>query len=91
MRKISDWFHVEGEEIIKTSNGQAIPREEPLFLLRGRDHLAVEHLRAYRRLCVLDGCNEYILDSIDEAIERFKAYAATYPERMKQPGITRGR
>jgi hypothetical protein len=91
MRRIDAKHHIEAEQIIKSSNGQAIPGDEPLFLLRGRDHLAVSLLKYYEHLCVTDGCNSYQLEIVKGEIEHFEKFAVESPQRMKQPGITRGR
>jgi hypothetical protein len=91
MRKIDAKHHIESDQIIKSSNGQAVPEDEPLFLFRGRDHLACSALQHYRDLCVSDGCNDYQLEIVDSEIRRFTTFAAQYPGRMKQPGVTRGR
>lgn len=90
-------------EIVKTTNGQAVPGEEPMILFRGRDYLVTERgntrlaadrleplLMHYRRLCIADGCNDFQLGQITELIERFQGFARDFPERMKQPGVTRG-
>jgi hypothetical protein len=40
--RIDNKHHLEGEKIIKTTNGQAIDLEkEPVILFRGRDKLAL--------------------------------------------------
>jgi hypothetical protein len=88
MRKLDGKFHIEGEAIVKTSSGEVLPEDEPLFFLRGRDRLALAALTHYRVLCVLDGCNDYQLAGIDERIAAFEEYAALRP--TKQPGVTRG-
>lgn len=77
--------------IVKTSNNEILPDDEPLFLMRARDHLAIPTLKAYREKAVADGCNDWFLGLIDERIEIFEAFAREHPERMKQPGITKGR
>jgi hypothetical protein len=91
MRKIDAKHHVEKEQIIKSSNGQAIPEDEPLFLFRGRDHLAHIALKHYRDLCIADGCNDYQLDIVESEILNFSTFATQNPGRMKQPGVTRGK
>lgn len=88
-RRIDPKFHIENGEIIKTSSGEILSRDEPLILMRGRDRLVLATLRYYRELCRLDGCNDYHLGLIDERIVEFEAYASD-PSRMKQPGITCG-
>jgi hypothetical protein len=77
-------------QIVKTKTGEPIPPEEPLMLFRARDRNALEMLRYYREICVGDGCVPEHLAGIDNRIQAFRDFAAGYPERMKQPGITRG-
>ena len=76
--------------VVKTSSGMTIPADEPLFLLRGRDKLALATLEFYRTLCDADGTTQYHLDGMDEMLKRFKEFAATSPT-MKQPGCTMGK
>jgi hypothetical protein len=90
-RPLGNRFIVIDSEIVKIANGEILPLEEPLFLLRARDHLAVPWLLQYRQLCVLDGCNDYILGLLDEMIDKFREFSAQHPGRMKQPGVTRGK
>lgn len=90
MRVIDAKFHVEGDQIIKTSSGETVPENEPLILFRARDYLALPMLRYYRHLCVADGCNDYQMAALDGVITRFEQYAVDHPEMIKQPGVTRG-
>ena len=76
--------------VVKTSNGVAIPPDEPLILFRARDRLALEALKAYRAACVADGCNDYHLAGIDNRIAEFARFQILSPDAMKQPGATRG-
>jgi hypothetical protein len=77
-------------KIYKKSNGEILPADEPLFLMRARDWLAVRTLEGYRELSIADGCNDYHFSMIDSEIARFKKFKEDHPERMKQPSITRG-
>lgn len=88
MRQLDGKFSVDGDRIIKTSNGKEVPKDEPLFFLRARDRLAVEALHHYRVLSIHDGCNDYHIDGVNQAILRFERFAEQH--RTKQPGITRG-
>jgi len=90
MRKIDGKHHLLGENIIKSSNGEPIAEDEPLFLFRGRDRLAVATLETYARLCKVDGCLPEHVEAVNESIERFKRFRQDKPLRMKQPGVTRG-
>jgi len=90
MRKIDEKFSTTGD-IVKLSNGEIVPEDEPLFLIRARDRLAVAALEAYRVLSQEDGCIDYHFEHLDKDIEAFKRFREEHPERMKQPSITRGR
>ncbi len=76
--------------LIKRSNEEPVPEDEPIFILRGRDHLAVEVLKCYRALSISDGCNDFHMDGLQAQIALFVDFAKDHPERMKQPGVTRG-
>lgn len=86
-----EWFE-DGREprLVKTATGEPIPDDEPSILFRARDRHAVAMLREYRRLCSADGCTGEHIAGIDNRLESFEAFAVEHPERMKQPGITRG-
>lgn len=90
MRQIDPKYHIDGNEIVKTSNGVAVPVDEPLMLFRGRDKLALAMLGCYRQLSIDEGCSEYHLAGINARIEAFRRFRDEHPELMKQPGITRG-
>lgn len=62
VRQIDLKHHIdENGNIVKTSNGQIIPDNEPLILFRGRDYLALPLLIRYREMCEHDGCNDFQL------------------------------
>jgi hypothetical protein len=91
MRKLDEKFHIEGDQIIKTANGEAIPEDEPVFLIRARDRLAIAALLHYRDISQQDGCNDYHFSHLDKDIQAFREFRDKHPERMKQPSITRGK
>jgi hypothetical protein len=90
LRKIDGKFAIVDDKIVNPA-GDPIPDDEPLFLLRARDHLAIDTLLAYRALSIRDNCTDYHLDGISDALHRFQEFKREHPERMKQPGITRGK
>lgn len=92
MSLVSDGkFHIAGGRIVKTSNGEPIPLDEPVFIMRARDALAVCALKHYRQLSVQDVCTDYHFEKLDGSIARFEQFAREHPERMKQPSVTRGK
>jgi hypothetical protein len=77
-------------EIVKTSNGEPIPDDEPLILFRARDRNALATLKYYRQVCKADGCNDFQMEGIENRIAAFEKFRDEQTQRMKQPGITRG-
>jgi hypothetical protein len=91
MRDIDSKFAIDDNgKIFKKSNGEIVPEDEPLFLLRARDVLALPLLLKYRKLSEEDGCNDYHFENLDATIAKFEKFAREHPERMKQPSKTRG-
>ena len=76
--------------LVKISNGEAIPDDEPVHIFRARDLYAVSALRYYLELSRKWGCNDYHEDAVMAQIKRFEEWAKEHPDKMKQPGITRG-
>ena len=77
--------------VVKNATGEPIPEDEPLCLFRARDNIAlVGALIPYRIECYADECTEFHLDGIQNRIDVFYQFQKDYPERMKQPGITKG-
>lgn len=89
MKKINDMFHIDGEQLIKTSNGQSIPDDEPIFILRGRDMLSIATLTLYRDACKQFGTPQDRLLQLDQAIEKFREYHRTHTTKI--PGSTHGK
>lgn len=89
MRKLNDMYHLEGERLIKTSNGQFVPEDEPLFILRGRDMIASIAIIEYRDECEACGVPQDRIIQLEQVIQKFQEYARTHP--IKLPGVTHGK
>lgn len=87
-RSLGDRFHIEHGEVVKTSTGETVPRDEPVFLIRARDHLAIAALTSYMTLARSDGCTDELLVSLHSIREQFIFFARNHKDRMKQPGVT---
>jgi len=74
-------FDIEDGCLINSRSGEAIPADEPVFILRGKDCHAIEALNQYRDLCLSD---EHI-EAIEQRIKGFEDFAAKNPGRMKEP------
>ena len=91
-RDIDSKFAVSTDgRIYKKSNGEIVPDDEPLFLLRGRDLLASKFLAAYLQISIDSGCNSYHFSKLAETTAGFAAFRKHHPGRMKMPSITEGR
>jgi len=88
MRTIDGKYHIENDQIIKTATGEVVPEEEPLFLLRARDPLAVSALLDYMDCCDARGCTRAQVALVGLRAEMFKLFRRTHPEAMKLPGST---
>jgi len=84
-------FEIRDNQLVKRSNGDVIPEDEPVFVFRARDYLALPILRYYLQRCQQDNCTEYQLSLLKKRIAVFEQYAADNEDRMKQPGITEGK
>lgn len=91
MRVLDGKYHIENDQVVKTTNGVAIPEDEPVILFRARDHNALLVLRSYMDICKSDGCTPYHLEGIQRVIDLFEKFKEQHPERMKQPGCTLGK
>lgn len=77
-------------QIVKIVTGEPIPEDEPIFILRARDRVALGGIHEYLQACIDDGCTEYHIEGILSAYSAFAKFQLEHPDRMKQPGITRG-
>ena len=78
-------------QIYKKSNDEIVPDDEPLFLLRGRDILAIPLLIEYFEISKKAGCNDHHYFKLEEMTGKFVKFKSEHPGRMKMPSITEGR
>jgi hypothetical protein len=88
MRKLNEMFHIDGEQLVKTSNGQPVPSDEPLFILRGRDRLALSVLSHYIGECKAHGVPDDRIGALIQVEKQFEDFANT--KNTKIPGSTHG-
>lgn len=88
-RKVNDMFHIDGERLIKTSNGQPIPHDEPIFILRGRDAIAEPTITHYIVLGDQAGMPDDRRQQLLAVRDEFYRYAIM--NKTKVPGITHGK
>lgn len=69
------------------TTGMPIPRDEPVFILRGQDKLALAAIETYCR-SVTDNSttvNERSGPTAHDAFMKFQRFAQEHPDRMKMP------
>jgi len=74
-------YEVKGGKLVNRQSGEAIPDDEPVFILRARDKYAAHTIISY--------C-QAVQDSQHREASRLRAaqfsnWAALHPERMKEP------
>ena len=91
-KRIDNKFSIDTNDcrIVKTSNGMPIPDDEPKFILRGRDRLAIPLLIIYKVLCGVDECTPYQMGILEQTLNDFALFRKHNSDKMKQPGITQG-
>lgn len=72
---------IEGH-LVNRATGEAIPDDEPVFILRAKDRQAVYALMAYRSRC-LGNADHY--RAVDARVGQFLKFKDEHPGRMKQP------
>jgi hypothetical protein len=92
LRKLNDMFSVDSEGyLVKTSNGERVPDDEPLFILRGRDNASCDAIGSYIEAMYDAGTPEDRIEQVNAVLDRFRTFAVEHQDRMKIPGITRGK
>jgi len=84
-------FKIKGDQLVKRETDEPIPDDEPIFILRARDRLAVTLLRFYEVLCEEGDATEYQKTKLVSTIMNFRDFARRHPEMMKFPGSTSGK
>lgn len=62
-----------------------LPANEPIFVIRAHDKLALEVLHHYRMLAVNGGASEALVTSVEEAAKAFQRFSTENPDSMKVP------
>lgn len=64
---------------------EKVRNDEPVFLIRAQDHLAVEALILYTNLAKGAGCDKAFLDDLSRLREDFRQFRSDHPDLMKRP------
>jgi hypothetical protein len=88
LRKLNEMFHIDGEQLVKSSNGQPVPPGEPLFILRARDVAAAPAIWNYIALCAMAGTPPDRIEQLRKVYHDFVQYRVGAV--VKVPGSTHG-
>lgn len=77
-------YKVKGK-IINVQTGQAIPDDEPIFVLRAKDVTAVAMLVKYAQLTKEAGSSGMHEEFVLKRMRQFRKFSEDHPERMKVP------
>lgn len=75
-------YGIKDNRLYNRSSGEVIPDDEPVFIFRAKDALALEALKRYINLFHPDKEHH---KAISERIKDFEKFAGDHPERMKYP------
>lgn len=80
-------YTTDGLHLINRHSGETIPRDEPVFLFRARDALAVRALRDYlgNIKASARAPDHMHADAVVQRVADFERFASAHPERMKWP------
>ena len=79
-----DYVIVEAD-LENRASGEAIPEDEPVFVFRARDALALSALVAYHKSCIEESVDAVHSDVVLCRIAHFTEFAVEHPERLKNP------
>ena len=74
-------YGIRGGRIVNRLSGTSIPDDEPIFIFRAQDRLAVRTLTAYFGAITDPAHARAVAARLDD----FKRFAREHPERMKDP------
>ena len=74
-------YGIRDGQIVNRSSGAPIPDDEPIFIFRAKDRLAVLILTAY--FSAIEDSEH--ARAVAGRLEDFKRFAREHPERMKDP------
>lgn len=61
------------------------PEDEPMFVMRGQDRLALGTLRKYQELAEAHECDQDHLNTIEQTLRQFEHFRVSNPDKIKKP------
>lgn len=77
-------YAIQDNQLVKRATGEALPGDEPIFILRGRDVHAVKVLAFYQRHCQDEGHKI----AIGQRMTDFVEFRMANPDAMGEPDTT---
>lgn len=80
-------YGIKNNRLVNMATGEPIPDDEPIMIFRAKDIRAAYILTIYASLCR----NLDHRHAVNERCRAFKKFAASCPERMKEPDTVIGK
>lgn len=74
-------YKIQNGKIVNRASGEAIPDDEPIFIMRARDRHAAGAIWAYAERVANKEHREVVRDRVRD----FDEFTAEHPERMHEP------
>ena len=68
-------------QLANAKTREFIPKDEPVFIIRAKDHHAIAALIAYQKLC----SSQKQRDCVQASLSNFYRYSTENPEGMSEP------
>ncbi len=78
-------YSIRGNRLINAERLEDIPEDEPVFMLRARDALAISALAKYRDVCITHDRPQSHLVAVEGRMTDFYTFAKRFPYRIKYP------
>ena len=75
-------YGIANNRLFNVKSHKPIPEDEPIFILRGQDVLAVDALFSYRDEILFEDPHRAV---VHERVDDFLVFARDHSDRMKQP------
>ena len=74
-------YEISNGKLVKRKNGEPLPDDEPVFILRASDKRTLYTLHQYANVCKDNDHRNAVIDRI----AAFAKFSTDHPERMKEP------
>lgn len=81
-------YTIVGKHLVDDASGEPIPHDEPVFIIRARDKVAVRSLLDHAENVGRQPSAGAAYAAVRKRIKQFRGFASRYPDRMRSLGST---